>query len=88
MAMPNCPALHSDLRKEQLITLYFEDGYTYHQISFLCIRHGIVLTVDQIKYRSAKLGLQRRGSRVESPLDAVEAVIQVACHGTPVYIHL
>ena len=84
MAIPDCPALHSDLREEQLITLYFEDGYTYDQISsFLRIRHGIILTVDQIKYRLAKLGLQRRGSRVESPLDAVEAAIQVSHNYVP-----
>lgn len=79
--MPDSPALHSDLREEQLITLYFEDGYTYHQISsFLSIRHGINRTVEQIKYRLAKLGLRRRGGGDESSLEAVEAAIQVTSY--------
>ena len=77
MAMPDSPALHSDLCEEQLIT-FFEDGYTYHQISsFLNIRHGINRTTEQIKYRLAKLRLRRRGGGDESSLEAVEAAIQV-----------
>lgn len=74
----DCPALHS-AEEEELIASYFDDGYTYAEIcTFLNLRHGIVLTVDQLRYRLKKMGLGRRQPELQTPLEEVEAAISVS----------
>ena len=64
MAVPDCPALHN-WDEDTLIKSYFREGYTYSQIcSFLELRHGIILTLDQLRGRLKKLDLSRRGEEV------------------------
>ena len=77
MAVPDCPALYSSLDEESLIRQYFVNGYTYKDIrAFLEIKHGIILSEDQLQARLKRLGLKRRGD--ESCLEEVEAAIQVS----------
>lgn len=77
MAVPDCPALHSSVDEESLIQQYFEKGYMYKDIrAFMEIKHGIVLSEDQLRGRLKRLGLKRRGS--ESSLEEVKAAIQVS----------
>ena len=59
--------------EEDVIRQYFEDGYKYADIcKFLKLRHGISLTLDQLK----AMGLKRRG--VESSIEDVQAAIDVS----------
>ena len=52
MAVPDCPALHSSVDEESLIQQYFEKGYMYKDIrAFMEIKHGIVLSEDQLRGR-------------------------------------
>ena len=60
MAFPDCAALHT-WDEDTLIKSYFKDEYTYEQIcSFLESRHGIHLTMDQLRTRLKKLNLRRQ----------------------------
>ena len=59
MAVSDCPALHYSVDEELLME----------------IKHGIVLSEDQLRGRLKRLGLKRRGS--ESSLEEVKATIQV-----------
>ena len=55
----------------------FYDGLTYQEICvFLHWRHGVLLTVNQLKTRLKFLGLKRRNVAV--PLEEVEAAITVS----------
>ena len=77
MAVLDCPALHFSVDEESLIQQYFEKGYMYKDIrAFMEIKHGIVLSEDQLRGRLKRLGLKRRGS--ESSLEEVKAAIQVS----------
>ena len=74
----NCPALNS-AEEQELIASYFDDGYTYAEIcTFLNLRHGIVLMMDQLRYRLKKMGLGRRQPLFQTPLEEVEAAISVS----------
>ena len=82
MEVPDCPVLH-DWDEETLIRSYFKEGYTYSQIcAFLKLRHGIVLTQDQLQVRLKKLNLKRCGEEVETPLHVVSAAILVSICST------
>ena len=77
--LPDSPALHSCRDKETLIKSYFKEGYTYSEIcSFLELRHGTLLTIDQLRGRLKKLNLKRRGDEIQTPLEVVSAAIMVA----------
>ena len=48
-----------------------------HTKTYGILRHGISLSEDQLRRKFKKLGLKRRGESVASPLDEVEAAIEV-----------
>ena len=78
MAVADCPAFHQSLDEHELLRSYFDKGYTYKDITdFMEVKHGISLSEDQLRRKLKVLGLKRRGSSVESPLDEVDAAIQV-----------
>lgn len=78
MAAFECPVLHSSWDEEAAIAKYFKDGYTYAEICmFLRLRHNCNVTIDQLRYKLKKMGLGRRCSEENTPLDIVEAVIMV-----------
>ena len=50
MAVPDCPALHYSVDEKLLIQQYCEKGYMYKDIrAFTEIKHGIVLSEDQLR---------------------------------------
>jgi len=78
MAVANCPAFHQYLNEYELLRSYFDKGYTYKDIrDFMETKHGISHSEDQLRRKLKILGLKQRGDSVESPLDEVEAAIQV-----------
>ena len=78
MAVADCPAFHQSLNECELLRSYFNKGYTYKDIKdFMETKHGIFLSEDQLRRKLKALGLKRRRDSVESPLDEVEAAIQV-----------
>lgn len=77
MAGYNCSTLDS-ADEQELITSYYDDGYTYAEIcTFLHLRHGIVITVDQLRYRLKRMGLGRRRPELQTSLEEVEAAVSV-----------
>ena len=75
--LPDSPSLHS-WDEETLIKSYFKEGYTYSEIcSFLKLRHGIVLTIDQLRGRLKKFNLKRQGDEIQTPLEVVSLAIMV-----------
>lgn len=66
--LPDSPPLYS-WDEDTLIKSYFKEGYTYSEIcSFLELRHGIVLTIDQLRGQLKKLNLKRRDD-IQTPLE-------------------
>ena len=44
--------LDFSVEEQELIASYYNDGYIYPEISTLLkLRHGIILIVDQLRYR-------------------------------------
>jgi len=79
MAIEEFPVLHSSWNKDVVIAKYFKDGYTYEEIcTFLRLRHGLELTIDQLRYKLKKMGLGRRRAEDYAPLEVVEAAISVS----------
>jgi len=77
MAAFECPVLHSSWDEEAAIAKYFKDGYTYEEMCmFLRLRHKCDMTIDQLRYK-LKMGLGRRRSEENTPLEVVEAAIMV-----------
>ena len=73
------PALHT-VGEEDLILRYSKDDYTYEDIcKFLHLRHGINLTMDQLRKRLKRMGLQRRDKNSQTSFEEVEAAIKVSC---------
>ena len=65
--------------EKAVIRRYFEDGYKYDDIwKFLKLRHGISLTLDQLRRRLKVMGLKRRGVELESSVEEVQAAIVVS----------
>ena len=61
MTIEEFPVLHSSWNKDVVITKYFEGGYTYEEIcTFLRLRHGLELTIDQLWYKLKKMGAEQR----------------------------
>ena len=82
MAVPDCPALHG-WDKDTLVKSYFKEGYTHSQIrSFLEFRHGIVVTVDQLRAQLKQLNSKLQGELVETLLHVVSAAILVNTYST------
>ena len=78
MAALECPVLHSSWDEEVAIAKYFKDGYTYEEICmFFRLRHKSDMTIDQLRYKLKKMGLGRRRSEENTPLEVVEAAIMV-----------
>ena len=67
MSSISLPGLGEDVEESllQLIEEYFYDGLTYDEMClFLNRRHGLNVTVHQLKARLKILGLKRRGANV------------------------
>ena len=63
--------LHSSWDEEAAIAKYFKDGYTYAEICmFLRLRHNCNVTIDQLRYKSKKMGLGRRCSEENTQITA------------------
>jgi len=63
---------------EAAIAKYFKDGYTYEEMCmFLHLWHKCDMTTNQLRYKLKKMGLGRRRSEENSPLEVVEAAIMV-----------
>ena len=75
----NAVALLSCSGEEAAILRYFKDGYTYDDIrKFLRWRHGIDLTLDQLRTRLKAMGLKKRGVDFESSFEDIQAAIVVS----------
>ena len=62
---------------QRLMEIYFHDGLTYAEIClFLHRRHGVRVTVHQLKRRLRFMGLRRRSASVS--LEDVEDAIRVS----------
>ena len=74
---PYLPALRSGQRSRNLlIQEYFNLGFGYTEIlAFLCIVHGIRLSVRHLKRTLCRIGSRRRGTS-SNPQDVVSAVEQ------------
>ena len=72
---PYVPALHCGQRsRDSLVEQYFNLGFGYTEIlAFLCIVHGIQLSVRHLKRILARKGLRRRGDQSD-PVEVISAV--------------
>ena len=60
---PWSPSLHQGTT-DDLITYYFNAGHQYIKIVyFLCIVHGLVISMRQLKRKLKRLGLRRRAPK-------------------------
>ena len=63
---------------DAMISRYFKQDYKYREIcAFMELVHGVRLSLDQLKRRLKKMGLNRR--LVRSSLDDIEEAIEVGC---------
>lgn len=62
--------------KSSLIVEYFKQGFKYSEIlGFLLLRHGILLSMRQLKRILQRLNLKRRGMNLYTPLGSVVGVV-------------
>ena len=80
-----CPAMICEASREQLIKLYFLEGYKYRMIIlvFLGLVHGIVLSLRQLKRIIRKLRLRKKTIYTTPLLQDVDRCIRVRMHVTP-----
>ena len=65
--------------REQLITAYFSEGYSYPLIiCFLFFEHGISLSLRQLKMILARLNLSRRRTITMATITRAVTLIQVS----------
>lgn len=70
------PTSSSSNERSSLIVEYFKLGFKYKEIlGFLLLRHGILLSLRQLKNILKKLNLKRRGLHTYTPLDRAVHVI-------------
>ena len=63
---------------DDLITAYFQAGHRYKKIvQFLCVVHGAVLSVRQLKRKLRQFGLRRRASSTATSLRFVTRLVRV-----------
>lgn len=74
------PAASSTIGKSSFIAEYFKQGFKYKEIiGFLLMRHGILLSLRQLKNILKKLNLKRRGLDTYTPLDTVVSITMFGC---------
>ena len=78
---PYVPALHRGQRsRDSLAEQYFNLGFGYTEIlAFLCILHGIQLSLRHLKRILARKGLRRRGDQSD-PVEVISAVEKELMH--------
>lgn len=64
--------------KTTLITDYFKQGFKYSEIlSFLLVKHGILMSLRQLKRILKRLNLKRRGLNLCTPIENVIDMVQM-----------
>ncbi len=72
---------------DDLITYYFDAGHRYKVIlQFLCVVHGLVLSMRQFKRRLNRLGLRRRTPKTAGNLRTVSRLVQVRVQNWPLKV--
>lgn len=75
------PLSSPNVDKASLIEEYFKQGFKYSEIlGFLLLKHGILLSLRQLKRILKKLNLKRRGVHLQSQLKNVVRVIGTEMH--------
>lgn len=70
------PSSSLNVEKSSLIAEYFKQGFKYSEIlGFLLLRHGILLSIRQLKRILQRLNLKRRGINLYTPLARVIHVV-------------
>ena len=78
---PYVPVLHCGQRsRDSIVEQYFNLGFGYTEIlAFLCIVHGIRLSLRHLKRILARKGLRRRGDQSD-PVEVISAVGKELMH--------
>ena len=78
---PWSPTLQSGSTND-LITHYFHAGHQYKTIlQFLCVVHGVILSIRQLKRKLRHLGLRRRATTSAANLRLVSRLVRVSDSG-------